>query len=211
MIFARYDNTLASLIADDRVFSVLGLQRKTKADNTTQDDLEYAMEKLNILSSVVDLHTLIIIDNLFDAWIEMLSDRFPKRRRGPVQNAILHGPSSSYKLVFAVGRVLNSSRDASLSLPSYHSSMRNHKSAKACGSFNYMMEQDRGHGRGIPQAGASRRRHHASCVPSSLPKRVCIVCLINHFAGFFAADKVYWTKSRKLYGKILAVLGRIQC
>ena len=63
VVFARYDASLAALIADDRAFSVSGLQRKTKADNTMQDDAEYAREKLAVLSSAVDGHTLIVIDN----------------------------------------------------------------------------------------------------------------------------------------------------
>ncbi len=63
VVFARYEDDLAALLADDHVFRVQGVARKTKADNTPQTDLEYAREKLQIMKQHADGHTLIILDN----------------------------------------------------------------------------------------------------------------------------------------------------
>jgi len=68
-VFARYDNSLASLIADDKVFDVDGTARKTKEGNIPQSDEEYARDKLAVMKDTVDEHTLIIIDN-FDVSIK---------------------------------------------------------------------------------------------------------------------------------------------
>lgn len=62
IVFARYDSSLAELIADDQVFCVRGCTRKTNADNTQQSNEEYAHDKLQVLRQA-DEHTLIIIDN----------------------------------------------------------------------------------------------------------------------------------------------------
>ena len=63
VVFARYEDNLASLIADDKVFCVSGISRKTKPDNTLQTDEEYASDKLKLIKSISDEHTLLIIDN----------------------------------------------------------------------------------------------------------------------------------------------------
>jgi hypothetical protein len=63
IVFARYESSLASLLANDTVFDVKGLQRKTKADNTLQTDEEYARDKMAILKKICDTDTLVIIDN----------------------------------------------------------------------------------------------------------------------------------------------------
>lgn len=63
IVFARYESSLAALLANDTVFDVKGLQRKTKADNTLQTDEEYARDKMAILKKICDTDTLVIIDN----------------------------------------------------------------------------------------------------------------------------------------------------
>lgn len=63
VVFARYDSSIASLIADDKVFSMDGVARKTKEGNTPQTDEEYALDKLTIMKNTADEHTLVIIDN----------------------------------------------------------------------------------------------------------------------------------------------------
>lgn len=63
VVFGRYKSGLIELIADDTVFNVEGVTRKTKADNSLQTDDEYAREKLTVLKKSADQHTLIIIDN----------------------------------------------------------------------------------------------------------------------------------------------------
>lgn len=62
-VFARYNGSLAALIADDSVFCVKGAARKTKDGNVAQSDEEYARDKLAILKASADRHTLIILDN----------------------------------------------------------------------------------------------------------------------------------------------------
>lgn len=69
VVFARYDNSIASLIADDKIFNIEGTARKTKEGNVSQTDEEYALDKLAVLKSIADEHTLIIIDN-FDVSIK---------------------------------------------------------------------------------------------------------------------------------------------
>lgn len=63
IVFARYESSLAALLANDTVFEVKGLQRKTKADNTLQTDEEYARDKMAILKKICNTDTLVIIDN----------------------------------------------------------------------------------------------------------------------------------------------------
>ena len=80
VVFARYQDSLAALLADDRVFSISGMNRKTKADNTLQDDEEYARDKLNVLRDITDQSTLIIIDNFdvtADPLLESVTNELP--------------------------------------------------------------------------------------------------------------------------------------
>jgi len=62
-VFARYESDLATLIADDGVFFVTGLSRKQQENGNLQSDSEYAPIKLDVIKSISDEHTLIIIDN----------------------------------------------------------------------------------------------------------------------------------------------------
>lgn len=62
-VFARYNGSLAALIADDKTFSVKGTARKTTEDNVLQSDEEYARDKLEVLKAASNERTLIIIDN----------------------------------------------------------------------------------------------------------------------------------------------------
>ena len=63
VIFARYDDILVSLLADDTVFAIDKISKRTKEGNLIQTDAEYAQYKLSILKKIVDKSTLIIIDN----------------------------------------------------------------------------------------------------------------------------------------------------
>lgn len=71
VIFARYENNLSSLIADDKIFNVSTISRKMKSDNTMQTDEEYALDKLEIIKKSANNQTLIIIDNY-----DVVSDEF---------------------------------------------------------------------------------------------------------------------------------------
>jgi len=75
VVFARYETDLEALIADDTVFSIDGLIRKQQEDGTLQDDREYAEIKLNVIKSISDESTLIIIDN-FDVTSDPLLKDF---------------------------------------------------------------------------------------------------------------------------------------
>lgn len=75
VVFGRYESSLIELIADDTVFKVEGVTRKTKADNSLQTDDEYAREKLLVLKKTTDKHTLIIIDN-YDIMGDPFFDEF---------------------------------------------------------------------------------------------------------------------------------------
>jgi len=75
VVFGRYESSLLELIADDTVFKVEGVTRKTKADNSLQTDEEYAVDKLSVIKKSADQHTLIIIDN-FDAAGDPFFDEF---------------------------------------------------------------------------------------------------------------------------------------
>lgn len=82
VIFARYENSLASLISDDRVFCIEGFSRKTKADGSVQSDTEYAIDKLEYIKKHSDAHTLIVIDNYdvtYDPLFEDLIKDIPYR------------------------------------------------------------------------------------------------------------------------------------
>ena len=63
VVFARYTTSLAALIADDTIFAMSGLARRTRADNTQQTDEEYARDKLKALRASASKRTLLIIDN----------------------------------------------------------------------------------------------------------------------------------------------------
>jgi len=63
VVFAHYDKKLSSLIADDTVFRIDGVNRRTNKNNLQQTDEEYALDKLKIINKTSDDHTLIIIDN----------------------------------------------------------------------------------------------------------------------------------------------------
>jgi len=75
VVFGRYEYSLIELIADDTVFKVEGVTRKTKVDNSLQTDDEYAREKLLVLKKTTDKHTLIIIDN-YDVMGDPFFDEF---------------------------------------------------------------------------------------------------------------------------------------
>ena len=61
VVFARYESNLETLIADDEIFSVTGLSRKLQENGNLQNDSEYAPIKLDVIKSISDKHTLIII------------------------------------------------------------------------------------------------------------------------------------------------------
>ena len=63
VIFARFDGDFAALIADDLIFNIKGVSRKTNKNNEQQSDEEYAREKIKILKNICDNRTLFIIDN----------------------------------------------------------------------------------------------------------------------------------------------------
>ena len=63
VIFARFDGNFAALIADDLIFNIKGVSRKTNKNNEQQSDEEYAREKIKILKNICDNRTLFIIDN----------------------------------------------------------------------------------------------------------------------------------------------------
>ena len=75
VVFARYVNSLASLLADDTVFSVQGMARKTMEDDTRQSEEEYAANKLDVLKRICDEHTLFILDN-FDVTEDPMLEAF---------------------------------------------------------------------------------------------------------------------------------------
>lgn len=68
-VFARYNGSLAALIADDKTFCVKGTARKTKDGNISQTDEEYARDKLAVIKASADARTLIILDN-FDVSVK---------------------------------------------------------------------------------------------------------------------------------------------
>ncbi len=77
VVFARYESDLVTLIADDGVFSVTGLSRKMQEDGNLQNDSDYASVKLDVIKSISDEHTLIIIDNFdvtSDPWLATFTD-----------------------------------------------------------------------------------------------------------------------------------------
>ncbi len=69
VVWARYTGDLITLIADDSVFAVSSVLRKTNPDGTLQSDEEYARQKLKTIKSSSDEHTLIILDN-YDVQID---------------------------------------------------------------------------------------------------------------------------------------------
>ncbi len=73
VVFAPYGGSLAALLANDDVFKVKGLARRSRADGSPQSDEEYAAVKLNVLQENCDAHTLIIVDN-FDVSSDPLLD-----------------------------------------------------------------------------------------------------------------------------------------
>ena len=73
VVFARYDGSLVSLLADDKVFGIDGVVRQTNDENEVQTDKEYARVKLDFLRKTADEHTLVIIDN-FDVAVK--EDKF---------------------------------------------------------------------------------------------------------------------------------------
>jgi len=80
IVFARYGQSLAALLADDREFAVQGCMRKTNADNTQQSDEEYARDKLRALEKA-DARTLIIIDNFDTRRDDLLEEMTSARLR----------------------------------------------------------------------------------------------------------------------------------
>lgn len=80
IIFAHYEGSLAALIADDNIFCVDGVARKTTAGGELQSDEEYAVEKLSIIRSIADKHMLIILDNFDvaeDPFLELVAVNAP--------------------------------------------------------------------------------------------------------------------------------------
>ncbi len=76
VIFARYENSIASLVANDTVFEIEGIVRKTKANGLLQTDEEYALDKLQALQRLSDEGTLILLDNFdvqSDPFLEKLA------------------------------------------------------------------------------------------------------------------------------------------
>lgn len=69
VIFARFDGDFAALIADDLIFNIKGVSRKTNKNNEQQSDEEYSREKIKILKNICDNRTLFIIDN-FDVYAD---------------------------------------------------------------------------------------------------------------------------------------------
>lgn len=66
VVFARYDGSFASLIADDVVFNIKGVTRmmvNNDGKDVQQSDEDYALTKINELKRTCDSETLIIIDN----------------------------------------------------------------------------------------------------------------------------------------------------
>lgn len=82
VIFARYEDGLVSLLADDSIFTVTRLIRKHKEDGNLQSDEEYASIKLDIIKSLSNERTLIIIDNFdvfSDPMLRALTDNIEYR------------------------------------------------------------------------------------------------------------------------------------
>lgn len=75
VVFARYDGSIAALLANDAIFHVKGLARKTLADGTQQSDEEYAKIKLRMINEISNQRTLIILDN-FDVTSDPMLDEF---------------------------------------------------------------------------------------------------------------------------------------
>ena len=62
-VYARYESSLASLIASDAVFDISGTARKVCENGSPESDEEYARQKIRVLKSSADERTLIILDN----------------------------------------------------------------------------------------------------------------------------------------------------
>lgn len=75
VVFARYNDSLVKLIADDTVFYIDGVTRQIKVNKDIQTDIEYADEKVKFLRTECKKDTLIIIDNYdvdYDPYLEEL-------------------------------------------------------------------------------------------------------------------------------------------
>lgn len=75
IVFARYTDSIEALLANDSVFSIEGMVRKTRNDGQKQTDAEYAQDKLQVLREITNTRTLIILDN-FDVVKDPLLDAF---------------------------------------------------------------------------------------------------------------------------------------
>ncbi len=75
IVFARYTDSIEALLANDDVFSIEGMVRKTRNDGQKQTDAEYAQDKLRVLREITNTRTLIILDN-FDVVKDPLLDAF---------------------------------------------------------------------------------------------------------------------------------------
>ena len=106
VVFARYDKKLSSLIADDTVFRIDGVNRRTGKNNTQQTDEEYAWDKLKIINKTSDDHTLIIIDN-FD--VSTKADDFFEKAISDINCRVLvttrHKPDSKLYHSIPVGEI----------------------------------------------------------------------------------------------------------
>lgn len=75
-VFARYDDSLVALLADDEQLFLTGINRKIKENGEVQSDDEYADLKLKLIANNTNQRTLIIIDNYdvtFDPYYERLA------------------------------------------------------------------------------------------------------------------------------------------
>lgn len=63
IVFARYEKSLASTIADDNLFYIDGFVRKITANGDIQTDEEYALDKINFIAEYCGQDTLLILDN----------------------------------------------------------------------------------------------------------------------------------------------------
>jgi len=99
VVFARYDKNLSSLIADDTVFHIDGVNRKTYKNNIQQTDEDYAWEKIYVLKKICDNRTLFIIDNFDnDTKTEPLFDHFAEK--APYKILVTtRTPQNSYKSI----------------------------------------------------------------------------------------------------------------
>ena len=75
IVFARYDGSIAALLANDAIFNISGIAKKINPDGTQQSDEEYAEIKLDIMNKISDKRTLVILDN-FDVTSDTMLDAF---------------------------------------------------------------------------------------------------------------------------------------